>query len=101
MVAPDRVMVSDRAAVLDHGIEGGRLDGEPLHIQFAMPPGGVKGEIRRRAVRIDMGAAARYLASTAVASTMARSVAALTLSWNDSNRSQVIAVSNVSLMMPR
>ena len=36
-----------------------------------------------------------------VASTMARSVAALTLSWNDSNRSQVIAVSNVSLMMPR
>jgi hypothetical protein len=25
----------------------------------------------------------------------------LTLSWNDSNRSQVIAVSNVSLMMPR
>jgi hypothetical protein len=28
-----------------------------------------------------------------VASTMARSVAALTLSWNDSNRSQVIAVS--------
>jgi len=65
MVAPDCVMVSDRAAVLDHGIEGGRLDGEPLHIQFAMPPGGVKGEIRRRAVRIDMGAAARYLASTA------------------------------------
>ena len=36
-----------------------------------------------------------------VASTMERSVAAFTLSWNDSNRSQVIAVSNVSLMMPR
>jgi hypothetical protein len=30
---------------------------------------------------------------------MARSVAALTLSWNDSNRSLVIAVSNVSLMI--
>ena len=29
---------------------------------------------------------------------MARSVAVLTLSWNDSKRSQVIAVSNVSLM---
>ena len=30
MVAPDRMMVSDRATVRDHGIEGGRLDGVPL-----------------------------------------------------------------------
>ena len=34
-----------------------------------------------------------------VASRIAASVAALTLSWNPSNRSQVIAVSNVSLMI--
>src|SRR5207253_1882516 len=35
-----------------------------------------------------------------VASRIARSVAAFTLSWKLSNRSQVIAVSNVSLMRP-
>ena len=64
MVAPDRVMVGDRAAVRDHGIEAGRLDGVPLRDQLAVPPSGVEGEIRRRPVRIDMGAAAGHLAGT-------------------------------------
>ena len=64
MVAPDRVMVGDRAAICDHGIKTGRLDGVPLRAQLAMPPGGVEGEVWRRPVRIDMGAAAGYLAGT-------------------------------------
>ncbi len=38
MVAPDRMMVSDRAAVLDHGIQAGRLDGVPLRDQLSCRP---------------------------------------------------------------
>jgi hypothetical protein len=64
MVTPDRMMVSDSAAVRDHGIEAGRLDGVPLRAQLAMPPHGMERKIRRRPVRIDMGAAAGHLAGT-------------------------------------
>ena len=62
MVAPDRVMVRHRAAIRDHRIKTGRLDGVPLRGKIAVPSGGVEGEIRRRPVRIDMGAAAGHLA---------------------------------------
>ena len=65
MVAPDRMMVGDRAAICDYGIKTGRLDGAPLRTQLAMPPDGVEGKVWRRAVRIDMGATAGYLAGTA------------------------------------
>ena len=64
MVAPDRMMVGDRAAIRDHGIKSGRLDGVPLRAQLAMPPSGVEGKVWRRPVRIHMGAAAGYLAGT-------------------------------------
>ena len=63
MVAPDRMMVGDRAAICDYGINTGRLDGVPLRAQLAVPPGGVEGEVWRWPVRIDMGAAAGHLAS--------------------------------------
>jgi hypothetical protein len=36
----------------------------PLRGKIAVPSGGVEGEIRRRPVRIDMGAAAGHLAGT-------------------------------------
>ena len=62
MVAPDRMMVSDCATVRDYGIEAGRLDGVPLRDQLAMPPSGMERKIRRRPVRIDMGASASHLA---------------------------------------
>src|ERR1700719_3223703 len=54
VVAPDRMMVGDRAAICDHGIKTGRLDSVPLRAQLAMPSGGVEGEVWRRPVRIDM-----------------------------------------------
>ena len=43
VVAPDRMMVGDRAAICDYGIKTGRLDGVPLRAQLAMPPGAVEG----------------------------------------------------------
>ena len=64
VVAPDRMMVGDRAAICDHGIKTSRLDGVPLRAQLAMPPDGVEGKVRRRPVRIYMGAAAGYPAGT-------------------------------------
>ena len=64
MVAADRMMVGDGATVLDHRIKTGRFDGVPLRVQFALSPGGMKSEIWRRAVRIDMGAATGDLAGT-------------------------------------
>jgi hypothetical protein len=100
VVAPNRVMVSDRAAIRNHGIKTGRFDGVPLRAQLAMPPGGVESKVWRRPVRIDMGAAARYLAGTAGCLDDGALGRGLDPVWNDSNRSQVIAVSNVSLMMP-
>ena len=38
MVAPDRMMVGDRAAVRDHAHPGGRFDGVATADQLAMPP---------------------------------------------------------------
>ena len=55
-----------------------------------MPPSGMQRKIRRRPVRIDMGASASHWPVCPVASRIVRSVAALTVSWNHSNRSQVV-----------
>ena len=48
VLAPDRMMVGDRAAICDHSIKTGRLDGLPLRAQLALPPGGVEGKLWRR-----------------------------------------------------
>src|SRR5262245_34722845 len=64
MVPPDRMMMRDGSPVRNDSIETGRLNGVPLSDQLAMPSGGLEGEIRRRPVRIDMGAAAGHLAGT-------------------------------------
>src|SRR6185312_10095134 len=49
MVAPDRMMVGDRAAIRNHSIKTRRLNGVPLRAQLAMPPRGVEGKVWRRA----------------------------------------------------
>ena len=100
MVAPDRMMVGDRAAICNHSIKTGRLDGVPLRAQLAMPSG-VQSEVWRRPVRIHMGATAGYLAGTPGCLDDGALGRCLDPVVDDSNRSQVIAVSNVSLMMPR
>jgi hypothetical protein len=91
MVAPDRVMVGDRAAIRNHGIKRGLM---VCHCAL-------NSLCRPAAWKVKYGAGPsgypwvqRQVTSPGrpVASTMERSVAALTLSWNDSNRSQVIAV---------
>ena len=58
MVAPDRMVMGNGAAVLDHGIEAGRFYGVPLRAQLAVTAGGMEGEIRRGPVGIDVGDAA-------------------------------------------
>src|SRR4249920_3254274 len=64
MVAPDRMVMGNGAAVLDHGIEACRFYGVPLRAQLAVTAGGVEGEIRRRPVRVDVGNAAGDLSGT-------------------------------------
>ena len=102
MIAPDRVMMRDGAAILDHGVERRALDREPLRAELARLAQGVEGEVGRRAVRIDMGEAAGDLAVAAgrLADRSSR-WRVLIASWNASKRSQVIAVSKVSLITPR
>src|ERR1700674_2236676 len=53
MIAPDRVVVGDGAALRDDRIEGSGLDGAPLLDQAAVAAERVEGEIRWRPVRID------------------------------------------------
>src|SRR5258708_39206107 len=61
MIAADRVMMRDRAAVCDHGIEGGSLDGKPLRGELLWIAERMEREIGRGAVRIDMCEAASDL----------------------------------------
>jgi len=44
MVAPDRVVVGDGAAVLDHGVKRGALDREPLRAELILLAQGMEGE---------------------------------------------------------
>ena len=102
MIAPDRMMMRDRAAVLDHGIERRALDRAPLRAELARLAERMEGEVGRRPVRVDMREAAGDLARCGRSPHGSRSRSrALIASWNVSKRSQVIAVSNVSLMTPR
>ena len=96
VVASDRVVMRDRAAGGDHRVQTSALDGLPLLEQAAVMAGHREGEIGRGPVRVDK----RQVTSPArpVACLMAASVAAFTRSCKLSKRSQVMAVSKVSLM---
>src|SRR5262245_59559087 len=65
MIAPDRVVMGDRPAILDHGVERRALDREPLRAEPARLAERMEGEIGRGAVGIDMGEAAGDLALAA------------------------------------
>src|SRR5258707_1425230 len=54
MIAPDRVMMRDRAAVCDHGVERGTLDGKPLRAKLFRIAERMEREVGRGAVRIDV-----------------------------------------------
>src|SRR5215470_1988270 len=58
VVAPDRMMMGDGAAALDHRVERRRFDRLPLLDELSVTAERVEGEVGRRAVRIDVGAAA-------------------------------------------
>src|SRR5215211_7166672 len=60
MIAPDRVVVRDGAAVLDHGVKRRALDREPLRAELARLAQGMEREVGRGAVRIDMSEAAGH-----------------------------------------
>ena len=62
MVAADGVVMRDRAAGVDQRVARRGLDRPPLLEQRAVPAKRVEGEIRRRAVGIDVGEAAGDLA---------------------------------------
>src|SRR3984893_11819633 len=65
MVAPDRMMMRDGAAAVDHRVERRRFDRAPLLDQLAVTPERMEREVARRAVRIDLGAAPGVLAGPA------------------------------------
>src|SRR5262245_24636629 len=65
MIAADRVVMRDGAAVCDYRIERRALDGVPLWAEPARLAERVEGEVGRRTVGIDMGEAAGDLALAA------------------------------------
>ena len=100
VVAADRVVVGDRAAAGDQRLRGALLDVPPGLQQPVRAAERMEGEIRCRTVRVDVGEPAGDDAVRPVASRIAWQAAVTTRSWNRSKRSQVIAVSKVSQMIP-
>src|SRR2546423_2712677 len=60
VIAPDRMVMRDRAAVGDHGVEPRALDDAPLFAELSGLPKRMEREVGRRPVGIDMGEAAGH-----------------------------------------
>ena len=108
VVAADRVVVGDRAAALDQRLGDGRLDLVPLLDLAAAHRRREHREVGRGAVGIDVGEAAadarraRPLGAARRRPRRPRArVVSITVAWNSSKRSQVIAVSKVSESTPQ
>ena len=108
MVAADGVVVGDRAAAVDQRLGDGGLDLVPLLDLAAADRRREHGEVGRGAVGVDVGEAAADAGragplggDAADLGDRAPRVVSITVAWNSSKRSQVIAVSKVSESTPQ
>ena len=102
VIAADRVVVRDRAAGGNERIRCSGLDVSPLLDERAVAAQCMEAEIRRGTVGIDVGEAAGDLARAPGGGDVSLlPSAALRCRATASKRSQVMAVSKVSLMMAR